>query len=218
MSTPPICPCDVFVHPATIINQPGLASVKYRAGDFLTFRRALLQSLPGEESLTLWRAMPHGDLALQILEWWAYVADVLTFYNERSINENLLGTAALDADVRALVKLLGYRPRPGIGGSAIVAALLSGPRAITVPAGFRLQSKPAPGKQPQTFGTTQPFTLAMPDAVPAALHGVLAGSAGQVYLVAAITSIQPGDHLWLARQTRFSAPVSARAHTLNVAT
>jgi hypothetical protein len=217
MSTPAICPCDVFVHPATIINPPGLGSVKYRSGDFLTFRRALLQSLLGEESLTIWRAMPHGDLALQLLEWWAYIADVLTFYNERSINENLLGTAVLDADVRALVKLLGYRPRPGIGGSAMVATLLSGPRAITVPPGFRLQSKPAPGKQPQTFETTLPFTLAMPDAVAAAPPGVLAGSAGQVYLVGTIKSIQPGDQLLLAPQTSFSGAVVLTVDTIKFA-
>jgi hypothetical protein len=201
MSSLPICPCDVFVHPATIQNQSGLSEVKYRAGDFLTFRRALLQPLSGEVALPVWRAMPHGDLALQILEWWAYIADVLTFYNERSINGNLLRTASLAAEVRGLVKILGYRPRPGIGGSASVAALVSAPGTIVLPSGFRLQSKPAPGKQPQTFETTQPYSLAMPDAVRAAPPGLLGGAAGHLYLDGTIISIQPGDLLLLAPQT-----------------
>src|SRR5262249_49020084 len=126
MSASPICPCDTVEHPATIANVPGLAAVVYRAGDFRTFRRALVTPLSGEVALTDWQPTPRVDLALQILEWWAYIADVLTFYNERSINASLLGTATLDADVRGLVRILGYRPRPGIGGSAVVGALRSG--------------------------------------------------------------------------------------------
>ncbi len=207
MSTPTICPCDGFEHPATIHNQPGLDSVKYRAGDFLSFRSVLLRSLVGEGALTAWRPMPHGDLALQIFEWWAYVADVLTFYNERGMNGNLLATASLDADVRGLVKILGYRPRPGIGGSAMVGALLAGPKSISLPPGFRIQSKPAPGKQPQSFETTETYSLSVPDVVPAGPPGKLGGSAGQLYLDGNIKSIHPGDLLLLASQGSFSGVV-----------
>jgi hypothetical protein len=202
-----ICPCDGFVHPVTAYNQPGLESVRYRAGDFRSFRRALLQPLVGEKALSNWRPTLRGDLALQILEWWAYVADVLTFYNERSLNANLLHTAPLDADVRGLVRILGYRPRPGIGGSAIVAALLSGPRPIVLPAGFRIQSKPGPGQQPQTFETTRPFTLSQPDVVPARPPGRLAGSGSQLYLEGTVTSIAAGDVLVFAPLGSFTGAV-----------
>ena len=34
-----------------------------------------------------------GDLGLQVLEWWAYLGDILTFYNERIANEGYLRTA-----------------------------------------------------------------------------------------------------------------------------
>jgi hypothetical protein len=198
MSTEPICPCEDFEHPLTIHNQAGLTAVVYRAGDFLTFRRALLRPLPGEVDLTGWRANAQGDLLLQTLEWWAYIADVLLFYNERSINERLLRTATLDANVRALVAILGYRPRPGIAGLANIGVLLSGNRPVAIPAGFRVQSKPAPGKEPQTFETTQAYMLSAPDAVPAAPSGVLAGSARQLYLNGKVKSIQPGKQLLLA--------------------
>jgi hypothetical protein len=198
MSSEPICPCESFEHPATIANQPGLAHVLYRAGDFRTFRRALLQPFAGETELTIWRPNAQGDLLLQMLEWWAYVADVLTLYNERSINENLLATATLDSSVRRLVKILGYRPRPGIAGSADLGVLLSGPHSITLPASFRVQSKPAPGKQPQTFETSVAYSLAPPDAIPVAPPGVLAGPLKQLYLEGTNKSIQPDDVLLLA--------------------
>ncbi|MFP5391139.1 MAG: baseplate J/gp47 family protein [Gammaproteobacteria bacterium] len=194
----PICPCDTVLHPAGLANLPGLTRVHYRAGDFLAFRRALLQALPGETALTLWRPAGHGDLLLQLLEWWAYVADVLTFYNEQSLNENLLATASTDAGVRRLVKILGYRPRPGIGGTAEIGVLFSGARPLVLPAGFQVQSKPAPGQAPQTFETTEAVTLVPPAVVDAAPPGVLAGAGGRLYLDGKNTTLQPGDALVLA--------------------
>jgi hypothetical protein len=86
MNGTPICPCDVFIHPRTIFNPPGRVSLDYRVGDFTTFRRALLLSLPGELELTNWRPSAGDDLALQMVEWWAYLADILTFYNGRIAN------------------------------------------------------------------------------------------------------------------------------------
>ncbi len=198
MSDTPICPCDGFEHPATIWNAAGLERVRYRAGDWKSFRRALLRPLPGEEALTDWRPSARGDLALQVVEWWAYVADVLTFYNERGMNGNLLGTAELDAEVRRLVRVLGYRPRPGIGGSAKVAAIASGPKALTLPAGFRLESKPAPGKSPQTFETSEAVTLTHATPVEAEPAGKLAGAGRQLHLEGKVKSIEPGMTLLLA--------------------
>src|SRR5262249_32513959 len=197
MNTEPICPCEDFEHPIAWTNQAGLRHVRYRAGDFRTFRRALLRSLPGESELTGWRPNSQGDLLLQILEWWAYVADVLSFYNERSINERLLATAMLDANVRGLVEILGYRPRPGIGGNVSLGVLLSGTRPMQLPAGFRVQSKPAPGKQPQTFETTEAYVLAPPDFVRVEPQGTLIGVNGQLYLAGTVKSIQPGELLLL---------------------
>lgn len=196
--TTSLCPCDGFVHPAAFSNPPGLSAVSYRAGDFLSFRRALLQPLSGEVALPSWRPMPRGDLALQVLEWWAYIADVLAFYGERSLNANLLATAVLDRDVRGLVRILGYRPRPGIGATAYVAALLSGPRTLELPAGFRIQSKPGPGEQPQTFETSEPVALSMPDLVVASPEGELSGADGSLYLEGIVRTIQVGDLLVLA--------------------
>jgi hypothetical protein len=155
-----ICPCGAFVHPAVIYNQPGLNAIAYRVGDYTAFRRALLQAGKGETQLSrtvngqtvqIWRPGAQGDLAVQMMEWWAYVADVLTFYNERSASAAYLRTAELPASVNRLIRLLGYRPRPGIGATGTLAAIASGPKGFTLPAGFQVQSKPGPGEQPQVF-------------------------------------------------------------------
>lgn len=147
----PVCPCDVFVHPRIISNRSGRASIDYRVGDYTTFRRALLLSREGEAALAGWNASAGGDLALQMLEWWAYLADVLTFYNERAVHEGLLRTAVLPADIRRIVRLLGYRPRPGIGATGVVAALTDSPRPFTLRRGFAIQAASGDSKQPQVF-------------------------------------------------------------------
>src|SRR5207237_1370696 len=147
----PICPCEGFAHPRVVVNPPGRASLAYRVGDFTTFRHALVLPKAGERELVHWRPTATGDLALQMVEWWAYLADILTFYMERVANEDYLRTAQLPESVARLVRTLGYRPRPGIAGTGVVAALATGPRPFTVPHGFQIQSKPGPGKEPQIF-------------------------------------------------------------------
>src|SRR5215472_7876421 len=110
--TPSACPCAQAQDPHIITNPPALAQVAYRADDFTGFRRSLLRPLLGEQAIGVWRPAP-GDLGLQVLEWWAYLADVLTFYNERTANENYLRTATQPSSITNLVALLGYEPVPG---------------------------------------------------------------------------------------------------------
>jgi hypothetical protein len=149
-----------------IQNPSGLAQIAYRAGTFATFRRALLLALPGESELAAWQPTAGDDLGLQVVDWWAYIADVLTFYNERIANEDYLGTAALDASVAHLVSLLGYRPRPGIGAVGTLAAIASGPGPLVLPKGLAIASKATPAVPSQTFETVATTTFAQPTSVP----------------------------------------------------
>lgn len=192
-----ICPCQKQASPKPCLNQAGLHRVNYRLGDFDSFRQALLRPLPGEEALAAWRPAPQGDLVLQILEWWAYLADVLSLYEERSLNENLLATAELEESVNRLVGTLGYRPRPGIAASAKVGFLMSGKRPVLVPAGLAIDSKPAAGKEAQTFETSTAVTLLWPDAVAAEPTGVMAGADGCLYLNDEVSGLNPGEMLVL---------------------
>jgi len=191
----PNCPCDDCSFPEVISNPPGLSAIEYRAGDFTGFRDQMLRALPGEIELANWKPTATSDLALQMIEWWAYLCDILTFYNERIANQDYLRTADLDASVNRLIRVLGYRPRPGIGAAATLAAIVSTKQAIALPEGFGVQSKPGPGKSPQIFelsaNTTVPpggLISADPDNSQAPL-----GADGSVYLHGTVSSIKPGD-------------------------
>jgi hypothetical protein len=206
-------------------NPGGPAGFPYRAGDFESFRRALLLHLPGESALDAWRPTAGADLGLQVVDWAAYVADVLTFYNERIANASYLGTASQDADVRRLVALLGYRPRPGIGATAVLAALASTPGPLVLPAGFAVASKASPQLASQTFETTATATFPQPTSVagpapedlttpadPAAPPGSVPGAAeppahpqllanGGVLVKGTPSGVKAGDRLLLIRKS-----------------
>jgi hypothetical protein len=213
-----ICPCGLFVHPRVISNAPGLDAISYRVGDYTAFRQALLLARPGETELSrveggktvqIWRPTAEVDLALQMVEWWAYLADVLTFYNERMASSAYLQTAELPSSVNRLIRLLGYRPRPGIGATGMLAAVPNGPTAFTLPQGFQVQSKPGPGEQPQVFELQSAVQVgALATGAPTAAQGVLAATAApaaasltltassnKVYLQGASSAMKAGDEI-----------------------
>jgi hypothetical protein len=200
MSDTPTCPCSGLQVPLTISNPPGRDRISYRVGDYVSFREAMLRPRPGETELTNWRPGASGDLAVQMVEWWAYLADILTFYNERIANEDYLRTAYLPESVKRLILLLGYRPRPGIGATGILAGLLSRPKPITLPQGFQVQSKPGPGKQPQIFELGTDTLVQPPDvveAIPVPDGALLGSDNSSVLLLGTVSSIKVGDELLL---------------------
>lgn len=207
MNDSSVCPCDAFQHPKVLFNPPGRNTIAYRIGDYLAFRHALLLARPGETELAYvdpggqtilnWRPSAKGDLALQMMEWWAYLADILTFYNERIANQDYLRTADLPESVQRLIRVLGYRPRPGIGATGTLAALMSGPKPFLLPQGFQVQSKPGPGKQPQVFELDADTLIHPPDAVPADPVPSPFGSDDSVLLKGTVTTVKVGNQLLL---------------------
>jgi hypothetical protein len=194
--------------PTVVTNPPGLASIADRVDDFTGFRRAMLRPLPGEQAIGAWRPGP-GDLGLQILEWWAYLADVLTFYNERIANESYLRTATQPASLANLVAQLGYAPAPGIAATGTVAAVRKAghpTEPLVIPEGMRLSSVATPGVASQTFEVDAGASFTGPSSVPVTLpadptfqHN---GDGTQSVLLAGrVSGVKAGDQLLLVGQS-----------------
>src|SRR6185437_15995560 len=96
---------------------------------------------------------------LMWLEMWAYVADVLGFYDERVANETYIRTAVRWPSLRRIVELLGYTPSVGVSAKALVAALADGTAAVTLPPATAFRSGPFDGEPPQVFETTAGTTI-----------------------------------------------------------
>src|SRR3712207_4233645 len=112
-----------------------------------------------EGALRAFRTRDDEDFAIALLDAWATVADVLTFYQERIANESYLRTATERVSLLHLARLIGYELRPGVAAGTFLAFTLEdapgSPGEVTLDVGTRVQSLPGPGEQPQTFETVE---------------------------------------------------------------
>src|SRR5260370_35460502 len=81
--------------PVEIVNQPGLSAIAYRVGTHSQFKQSMLASLSSTQQAALIDLKTRGDddLSIALLDAWAVVAGILTFYQERIANESYLRTA-----------------------------------------------------------------------------------------------------------------------------
>ena len=182
------CNPRVPITPLPVIVRPGQRWIEVKAGTFATFRRAMLDHLLSHPVRSVDPTDPAAghvlttrepdDFAVAMLDLWAYVGDVLAFYNQADLNEAFLRTAVLRESVAMMARLIGYRASPGVAASVSLAFEADGGAEATLPAGFQVQSEAGPGRDPVTFETAEPLTLRaaanrptlLGDPMPAAFH------------------------------------------------
>jgi hypothetical protein len=151
--------------PETVYNRPSLDEVAYRVGRFASFRQAMVQLVPdlaaqlaieeglAEPPLLRWTSRDSDDYGMALIEMWATIGDILTFYAERYANEAWLRTARDHDSIRRLAGLLGYRLKPGVAAGTHLAYRLDDGVTLAMRAGLRAQSVPGEGEVPQKFET-----------------------------------------------------------------
>ncbi len=144
--------------PAQIWNRPALPEVDYRVGSFTSFRRAIFDAIAHQAELREWTTRRSEDYGIAVTEMWAYLADILTFYQERAVNEAFLRTALHRDSVLRLSALLGYQINPGVAATADLAFTLDKGKSLQIPVGLRVQSVPGQGEKPQKFETVEAIT------------------------------------------------------------
>jgi len=168
------CSGTAVLTPARVDNRPTLSALRYRAGThgrFLASMKARLPMVeivaPGADGQTLQSFRPlqslttrdPADPAIALLDAWATVADVLTFYQERVANEGYVRTATERRSLVELSRLVGYAPRPGVSSSVFLSYTVDDNQVepAELPAGTRAQSIPGPDELPQSFETGDPL-------------------------------------------------------------
>src|ERR1700752_3132201 len=158
------CGCCAGVTDQTdvaLTNRPGLTALAYRVGTHAQFKQRMLARLSAAERSALagLQTRADDDFAIALLDAWATVADVLTFYQERIANESYLRTATERLSLVHLARLIGYEPRPGVAAHTLLAFTLEdapgSPDRVVIDIGTKVQSIPGPGELPQTFETAE---------------------------------------------------------------
>jgi predicted phage baseplate assembly protein len=141
--------------PLPIDNRPGLGALRYRVGSYGDFRDSMLARLadpnPPFKPLNLLRTRSTDDPTIALVDAFAILGDILTFYQERLANEGYARTATQSLSVQYLSSLTGYQPRPGIASRVALAFTVDPSSTVTLPAGSRVQSVPGPGQTAQSF-------------------------------------------------------------------
>ncbi len=213
-------------HAKAIDNRPGLTNIGYRLGTYTTFLEEMLAAIASakvrvdRETLLLledwtardsddvktltplknWTARDSDDLGIALFEMWAYLADILTFYQERTANEAFLRTALHRESVLRLAALLNYRPAPGAAAAANLAFAVKPENTVNIPIGLRVQSVPGQDEKPQKFEVGEEL-LAKPELncirvypEPEEYFPLLAGS-DDVVATSDVSHLASGDNL-----------------------
>ncbi len=207
--------------PQSTINRPGLSALNYRVGThgaFLETMKARLTTMtvdaPGADGMTLETFAPllelttrdTGDFSIALLDGWATVADVLTFYQERIVNEGFLRTATERRSVIELSRLVGCTLRPGVAATVYLAYTIDENQTTPaqIPVGARSQSIPGPGELPQSFETSDPLearadwnNLQIRRTQPQNLTLANALGAGKIFVAGTSVNLKAGDSLLL---------------------
>lgn len=218
--------CEADLPQPQIFNRPGLSALVYRIGAHPTFLRRMLTRLPvqtvvnhqGEtvRPLAALTARNSDDPAIALLDAWATVADVLTFYQERIANEAYLRTATERRSVLELARTIGYELKPGVAASAYLAFTVESapgaPGVSVVAQGTKVQSIPGQGQLPQTFETSKEITTrAEWNALRPRLtqKQPLSREAPSLYFAGTTTNLKPGE--WLLIVDKSSGAPQTRA-------
>ncbi|HEX7048861.1 MAG TPA: putative baseplate assembly protein [Longimicrobiales bacterium] len=144
--------------PVTAVNLPFQPRIAYRTGDYSTVRHALLERLA--ETFPGWNpelAARDGarDMGVALVELFAYMADILGFYQDCRANEAYLRTAVLPGSLIELCALIDYRRAPGASAGALEAFLLKEGQRGVIPAGFRVKSQAVGGAPSLMYETAR---------------------------------------------------------------
>ena len=188
--------------PVEADNRPGLSAISYRVGTQSQFKQSMIAALSdiSRPALQGLKTRDDDDFSIALLDAFATVADVLTFYQERIGNESFLRTATERRSLLELARLIGYELRPGVAASTFLAFTMDtspgAPATTTVAIGTKVQSVPGPNETPQTIETIEQIETRVEwNALKPQMTAAFVPQFGDthVYLNGTATNLKPGD-------------------------
>ncbi|WP_437594139.1 baseplate J/gp47 family protein [Sorangium sp. So ce1000] len=136
---------------------PVTPTIDYTNKDFASLRAAMLAL--ARYRLPEWTDQSPADLGVLLVDLFAYMGDVILYYQDRIANEGFLDTAVERRSVLQLLRLIGYELSTPVPASTELTLTFKPPPQggspiVTVPTGAQFSSKAAGGATAQTFEYT----------------------------------------------------------------
>lgn len=127
-------------------------SIDYTDKDYDSLRRAMLDL--ARYRLPEWTDQSPADLGMLLVDLFAYMGDIVLYYQDRIANESFLYTAVERRSILNHLRVIGYELTPPIAASADLLLTFdvptSGSTVVTVPHGALFQST-VPANDPRSF-------------------------------------------------------------------
>jgi hypothetical protein len=127
---------------------PGRPAIDYTDKDFRSLRAAMLRL--AAQRLPEWTDQSPADLGMLLVDMFAYVGDIVLYYQDRIASELFPGTALERESIVDLLRLIGYELRPAGPAMAdlqltFAAPTAPGPVTVRIPHGAQFASRPPGG-------------------------------------------------------------------------
>lgn len=152
------------------MNGNGHLRIDYTDKDYASLRQAMLEL--AREKLPAWTDHSPNDLGVLLLELFAYMGDIMLYYQDRIAAESYLDTAVERRSVVNLLRLIGYELRPPTPASADLTLLFAHDATglVTIDTGTEFQTTAQATGEPVRFQyLRQPLTVDM-DLLPIRPH------------------------------------------------
>jgi hypothetical protein len=173
--------------------------IDYLTKDYVGFRQGMLDQIP--LLLPNWTDRSESDFGVVLIELVAYVADILSYYQDRVANESYLSTATQRRSVTELLRLIGYQIDPGLSASALIHFEMADDRTEVTVSGadlpFKLRTSGRRGEPTVDFEIVTEFTLkGKNDSIDVSSHPALDAGAAEVHLPHSSHGLSVGDEIY----------------------
>jgi hypothetical protein len=134
--------CTFNVNPlaqATPVQNPALTNLDYTCQEFWSLKARMRDNIKQSFS-TIFNDFVESDIAIMLLENWAFVGDLLSFKIDQIANEIFIDSVTEIDNAFRLCKLVGFQPQPPIAGqsrwTATIGSALN--TELSIPGGMQV--------------------------------------------------------------------------------
>lgn len=133
--------CPITIEPfaeSGIIKTPRIVSLNYTNQDFWSMKARLIDFINerfgpnGSVIPNTFSDLVESDLAIMLIENWAFLADTLSFKIDQMVNEMFIDTVTEVENAFRLSKLVGFKPQPPIAARTMWVATLQSPQITDI--------------------------------------------------------------------------------------
>lgn len=119
------CPFDVTPYDtSSLVKTPNLVNMNYTNQDFWSMKSRLIDYIK-EKFGDSFNDFVESDLAVMLIENWAFIADTLSFKIDQIANEVFIDTVSEVDNAFRLSLLIGFKPQPPIGSRSMWSATIN---------------------------------------------------------------------------------------------